>query len=46
MPKADKGLRPGSIAPLFTLPGVDGETYRLERFRGRPVLLYFLRGTW
>jgi len=46
MPRKDKGLRPGTQIPSFSLEDVDGQTYRSEQFRGRPFLLYFLRGTW
>lgn len=46
MPKKNKGIQPGSPIPSFTLEGADGETYTVEQFRGRPFLLYFLRGTW
>jgi peroxiredoxin Q/BCP len=33
-------LKPGDEAPAFSLPGSDGQTYRLEDFRGhRAVVL-------
>jgi peroxiredoxin Q/BCP len=40
------GLRIGDPAPTFTLPGTDGtdagrRDYRLEEFRGRPVVVVF-----
>jgi peroxiredoxin len=35
------GLEPGSPAPEFTLPGVDGPQVSLAAFRGRRVLLVF-----
>jgi peroxiredoxin Q/BCP len=40
------GLRIGDAAPTFTLPGTDGtdagrRDYRLEEFRGRPVVVVF-----
>ncbi len=38
---AARGLRPGEMAPDFTLPRADGGTLRLGDLRGRPVLLHF-----
>lgn len=35
------GLPAGSLAPLFSLPGLDGQTVSLESYRGRKVLLVF-----
>lgn len=35
------GLHPGQRAPDFELPGVDGKTYRLSSFSGKPVLVVF-----
>ena len=35
------GLKPGTPAPPFTLPGVNGETVSLADYRGRRVLLVF-----
>lgn len=46
MPKKNKGIQPGSPIPNFTLEGADEKMYTAEQFRGRPFLLYFLRGTW
>ncbi len=37
-------LTPGELAPDFELDDVRGKRYRLSDFRGRPVLLSFLRG--
>jgi hypothetical protein len=42
----DFGLRPlAGEPPAFTLPGVDGQPYRLESLRGRVGFLYFW-ATW
>jgi peroxiredoxin len=35
------GLKPGTDAPRFRLPGLDGTTVALDDFRGRRVLLVF-----
>jgi peroxiredoxin Q/BCP len=32
-------LKPGDLAPDFTLPGSDGRTYRLKELLGRPVVI-------
>jgi peroxiredoxin Q/BCP len=33
-------LKPGDLAPAFTLPGSDGKTYSLADFKGKqPVVL-------
>ncbi len=37
-------LQPGELAPLFELTDIRGHIVRLADFRGRPVLLAFLRG--
>jgi peroxiredoxin len=37
------GLRPGDLAPDFTLPTADGGRAALADFRGRWVVLLFLR---
>jgi peroxiredoxin len=34
-----------SAAPDFTLPGIDGQTYTLSSFKGKPVVLEFM-ATW
>jgi peroxiredoxin len=39
-----KVITPGELAPDFELNDVDGKTIRLSSFRGRPVVLSFLRG--
>src|SRR5213593_3403958 len=36
-----EGLKGGTPAPQFTLPDIHGDTYSLEQFRGRKVLLVF-----
>ena len=32
-------LGPGDVAPAFALPGSDGQTHRLEDYRGTTVVL-------
>jgi thioredoxin-dependent peroxiredoxin len=32
-------LRPGDVAPDFSLPGSDGKTHRLSDHRGREVVV-------
>ena len=39
-----QGLRPGDIAPEFTIPLDDGTTYQLHDLDGNPVTLAELRG--
>ena len=39
-----KLITPGELAPDFELNDVDGNHVRLSDFRGKPVVLYFLRG--
>lgn len=39
-----KVITPGELAPDFELEDIEGHTVRLSDFRGRPVLLSFLRG--
>lgn len=34
----------GAPAPAFTLPDADGNEVSLSSYRGRPVVLAFLRG--
>lgn len=36
---ADQELKPGDPAPLFSLQGSDGQTYRLADFRGRQAVV-------
>ncbi len=38
--RQEPGLRPGDLAPDFSLPGSDGQTYSLSDFKGqRPVVI-------
>lgn len=39
-----KLITPGELAPDFELYDVGGSTVRLSDYRGKPVLLAFLRG--
>lgn len=39
-----KLITPGEIAPEFELDDLRGERVRLADFRGRPIVLAFLRG--
>jgi peroxiredoxin len=39
-----KLITPGELAPDFELQDVQGKQVRLSDFRGRPVILAFLRG--
>ena len=39
-----KLITPGELAPEFEVPDVGGNGVRLSDFRGRPVVLSFLRG--
>jgi peroxiredoxin len=39
-------LKPGDAAPDFALPDVDRKLIRLSDFRGKPVVIVFIRGTW
>jgi cytochrome c biogenesis protein CcmG, thiol:disulfide interchange protein DsbE len=39
-----KLITPGEPAPDFELDDVQGHRHRLSDFRGKPVLLSFLRG--
>jgi len=43
----DVVLRPGDLAPDFSLPGSDGRTYRLADYRGvRPVVVAWFPRTF
>ena len=37
-------ITPSELAPDFELKDVDGRSIRLSDFRGKPVVLSFLRG--
>lgn len=39
-------IKVGDRAPAFELESVAGGTVILDSLRGRPVALYFFRGTW
>ncbi|MCL6507973.1 MAG: redoxin domain-containing protein [Bryobacteraceae bacterium] len=39
-------VRPGDVAPDFTLPGTNGEPVSLSDYRGKNVVLVFYRGYW
>ncbi|TMB96313.1 MAG: redoxin domain-containing protein [Chloroflexi bacterium] len=44
MPVESETVPVGQEAPDFTLTSIAGQEVRLSAFRGRPVLLVFLRG--
>ena len=47
MARQNEMLKVGEKAPDFALPDVlTGETVRLADLLGKPLLLYFARGTW
>jgi peroxiredoxin len=39
-----KLITPGELAPDFELQDTEGKTVRLSDYRGKPVVLSFLRG--
>jgi peroxiredoxin len=39
-----KLITPGELAPDFELQDIEGRSIRLYDFRGKPVVLSFLRG--
>ena len=39
-------IKAGDPAPDFALESAAGETLALDSLRGRPIALYFFRGTW
>ncbi len=44
MPVSSETVRAGSAAPDFTLTSIQGEQVSLSDYRGRNVVLIFLRG--
>ena len=42
--RMSKVITPGELAPDFELDNVQGQRIRLSDFRGKPVVLSFLRG--
>src|SRR5689334_10314983 len=41
VPALAQGVTPGNMAPAFSLPGIDGQTYDLSQLRGKIVLVTF-----
>ena len=41
-----KTLKPGDTAPQFELPTVERQIVRLSDYRGKAVVIVFIRGTW
>ena len=39
-------LNSGDAAPAFSLRTFDGNTVRFSDFRGRRLVVVFIRGTW
>jgi peroxiredoxin len=39
-------LHTGDMAPDFALPTAERDVLRLSDYRGKPLVLVFLRGTW
>lgn len=39
-------LRAGEIAPDFALSTADRTTVHLKDYRGKPLAIVFIRGTW
>ena len=39
-------LKPGDMAPGFALPTADSEVIPLTDYRGKPLAIVFIRGTW
>jgi peroxiredoxin len=44
MPVQSETVPEGSQAPDFTLTAIDGREVSLSGYRGRPVVLVFIRG--
>jgi peroxiredoxin Q/BCP len=43
---ASDTLSPGDPAPDFTLPTIDHTKVGLKDYRGKPLVIVFIRGTW
>jgi len=43
---ASNTLRPGDPAPDFALPTADRRIVHLSDFRGKTLVIVFIRGTW
>lgn len=43
---ASNTLKPGDLAPDFALPEGNRSIVRLSDYRGKPLALVFIRGTW
>jgi peroxiredoxin len=39
-------LKLGDTAPDFALPAADGTIMRLSGYRGKPLVIAFIRGAW
>jgi len=39
-------LKVGDTAPDFALPSADRAIMRLSGYRGKPLVIAFIRGTW
>ena len=46
LPSTEGVIQVGQRAPVFSLPGPDGESVGLETFLGKPLILIFYRGYW
>lgn len=46
MPNENKGLNAGDKIPSFELPDVNGAVHKAEQYEGKPLIIYFMRGTW
>ena len=46
LPSTEGVIQVGQRAPVFSLPGPDGESFSSETFLGKPLILIFYRGYW
>ncbi len=46
MADTNKGLEVGQVAPAWTLVNDQGRRMTLAQFKGRPLVMFFFRGTW